>query len=118
MSHDPIDDLLREVAPIPDVGFTERVMAALPPARPASSNLERWLPALAAGLAAAALAPDAAQLARLLADGSADLGTGLAQALAAASPGGALAGGTGLLALLLAAGTAALGCWRVAAPTG
>jgi hypothetical protein len=115
MNHDPIDDLLDGQPSLPDDGFTRRVMAALPPARPAGWPVDRWLPLLAAGLVAAALAPEAAGLARLLGAGSATLVGGLAQALSpgAAWPPLAMA----WLAAALALAAAALGSWLVAEPS-
>lgn len=114
MNLDPIDRLLDDPTPLPDDGFTSRVMAALPPARPASRRLERWLVVLAAAVGAAALAPEATALGQALADGSARLGGGLARALAAG--GGALPVEAGLLAAVVALGAAALGSWLVAEP--
>jgi hypothetical protein len=114
MTHQPIDDLLDDPTPIPDGGFTRRVMAALPPARPASRGPQAWLVALVAGVTAAVLAPEAVSLARAVADGSAHLGGGLARGLAAS--GGALPVAAVLMAALLALGAAALGRWLVADP--
>jgi hypothetical protein len=115
MTRDPIEELLDGPVAIPDDGFTLRVMAALPPARPAPGVLPGWLVALAAGVAAAALAPDGAALALALADGSATLGGGLARALAAG--GGAIPAEAGLAAVGLGvAALAALAAWLAAEP--
>jgi hypothetical protein len=110
MTTDPIDGLLDARPAIPDDGFTRRVMAALPPARAVPRPLEVWLVALAAGLVAAVLAPDAAGLGRALADGS----TALAQAVGGSA--GPVAAPLGLLAAALALGVAAVGAWLVAEP--
>jgi hypothetical protein len=114
MNRDPVDDLLDRLTPIPDDGFTQRVMAALPPARPASRPLRGWLPWLAVGVGAAALAPEATSLALAVADGSTRFGGGLARALAGS--GGGLPGEAGLLAAAVALGAAALGSWLVDQP--
>jgi len=113
MTTDPIDRLLEAQAAIPDGGFTRRVMAALPPARAVPRPLEAWLLALAAGLVAAVLAPEAAGLGRALADGSAGL-AGLALALSGSA--GPTAAPPTLLAAALALGVAAVGSWLVARP--
>jgi hypothetical protein len=111
MTTDPIDRLLDAEPAIPDDGFTRRVMAALPPARPAPRPLEGWLVALAAGLVAAVLAPEVAGVGRALADGS----SGLASlALALSGSAGSTAVPTTLLAAAFALGVAALGSWLVA----
>ena len=115
MNRDPIDDLLDGLTPLPDQGFTRRVMAALPPARSEARPLERWLPPLAAGLAAAVLAPEAGWLGQALADGSTRLAGELARA--AAAGGGALPLDAGVVAVALALGAAALGSWLVAEPS-
>lgn len=112
MNRDPIDELLDGPVAIPDDGFTLRVMAALPPARPAPGALPGWLVALAAGVGAAAVAPEVAALALALADGSAQMGTRLARALAAG--GGSLPAEAGLAAAAL--GVAALAAWLAAEP--
>ena len=115
MNRDRIDELLDDPTPLPDDGFTLRVMTALPPARPASRPLVGWLPLLAAGVAAAMLAPEATSLAPALAEGSARLGGSLARALAAG--GGVLPFEAGLAAVVVAIGAAALGSWLVAEPS-
>jgi len=114
MIHDPVDDLLDQATPLPDGGFTARVMSALPPARSAPRRLERWLRWLALGVSAAVLAPEAGSLALAVAADSARLGEVLARALA--SGGRALPAEAGLLALVVAIGAAALGSWLVADP--
>ncbi len=115
MTRDHIDELLDGEAPIPDDGFTRRVMEALPPPRPARVNrLAQWLPGLAAALAAAALAPDLARLGPALLDGSAGLGAALASSLAPLA--GPWAIQVAALATGLALAAAALGSWLVAEP--
>ena len=110
MTTDPIDRLLDVQAAIPDDGFTRRVMAALPPARAVTRPLDGWLVALAAGLVAAVLAPEAAGVGRALVEGSAGL------ALALSPSAGPTAVLPALLAAALALGVAALGSWLVARP--
>jgi hypothetical protein len=114
MTRDPVDDLLDQATPLPDDGFTARVMSALPPARSAPRPLERWLRWLAIGVSAVVLAPEVGGLARSLAGDSARLGDGLARALAAA--GRALPAEAGLLAAVVALAGAVLGAWLVADP--
>jgi hypothetical protein len=116
MTRDHIDELLDGDAPLPDDGFTRRVMAALPPPRPARGlRLALWLPGLAAALAAAALAPELARLGPALLDGSAGLGAALAAALAPLL--GPWTVQVAALATGLALAAAALGSWLVAEPT-
>jgi hypothetical protein len=112
MTRDPIDELLDDPTPLPDDGFTARVMVALPRRRSPAPPLETWLLALGAGLVTVVLAPDAAALARSLADGLAGLAGGLGPALAA---GGGRLPVTGA-ALAAAIAFAALGAWLVAEP--
>jgi hypothetical protein len=114
MTRDPVDDLLDQATPLPDDGFTIRVMSALPPERSAPRRLELALRWLALGVSAAVLAPEAGSLARAVAAGSERLGDGLARALASA--GGVLPSEAGLLAVGLALAAAALGSWLVADP--
>jgi hypothetical protein len=111
MTRDPIDELLERQAPLPDEGFTHRVMAALPAPRPEPGALDRWLPLLGAGLVGAVLAPDASTLARLLASGSGSL----AQMLASGA--GASPVPLPLLASGVALAAAALGSWLVLEPS-
>jgi hypothetical protein len=115
MRPDPIDDLLAGPPRLPDDGFTLQVMAALPPARPATWPTLRWLPLLGAGAVAALLAPEAAGLGPWLAAGTADLGGGLAQALTSAA--GLLPVPLAALAGPLALAAAAVGSWLVAEPS-
>jgi hypothetical protein len=105
MTRDPIDDLMDHPTPLPDDGFTERVMAALPTPRPAFRWLDRWVPLLGAGVVAAALAPDLAELGHGLAATALQAGQGAAQVFASAGVGGL----QGPLTLMVAlAGVAAL----------
>jgi hypothetical protein len=117
MTRDPIDDLVEGHAPVPDDGFTNRVMAALPPPHRASWSLDLWLPWLGAGMAAAVLAQDATSTLRSLPAGLAALGGGLAQAIASSWPGGVPPNEAALLAAALALGAATLGTWRLAEPS-
>jgi len=115
MNHDPLDDLLGDPTPLPDAGFTARVMSALPRRRSPAPPLEPWLLALVPGLVTVALGPDASALARSLADGLAGLVGGLGPALA---PGGGPQPGTvAALATAAALAAAALGAWLLAEPT-
>jgi hypothetical protein len=114
MKPDPIDDLLAGPPRLTDDGFTLRVMAALPPARPATPTL-RWLPLLGAGAVAALLAPEVAGLGLWLTAGTAGLGGGLAQALTSAA--GQFPIPMTVLAGALALAAAALGSWLVTEPS-
>lgn len=115
MNLDPIDDLLDDPAPLPDDGFTMRVMAALPAPRPAPRPSERWLSPLATGLVAAALAPDAAALVRSLAADWASFGEGLAHALVSGA--GGLQVPMPLLVVGVAMAATAIGSWLVLEPS-
>jgi hypothetical protein len=111
MNHDPLDDLLGDPTPLPDDGFTARVMSALPRRPSPAPPLEPWLLALGAGLVTVALGPDASALARSLADGLAGLGPALA------SGGGPEPGTVAALATAAALAAAAFGAWLLAEPT-
>jgi len=114
MTRDPLDALLEDPMELPDDGFTARVMEALPPPRRAAWPLQGWPLVLAAGAAAAVLAPDATRLAQPLAAGLGDAAGALARLLAAGG-GGTLATLV-LAAVAVAAGCAAVGAWLVAEP--
>jgi hypothetical protein len=116
MNRDPIDDLLDDPAPLPDDGFTRRVMAALPPPRAATRPLDRWLLPLGVGVVAAALAPDLNELSRGLASSMLRASQGAAQAFASTAGGGGLQGSLSLVAALSAA-AAVIGSWLVSQRT-